>query len=719
MEYLLYILKFIYRIRWWLLIVPISLTILAIYSTKHLGRTYNTNTTIYTGIVSGYTVEATTGARLDLTQQSTTLDNILNIITSQSTLKRVSLILYAQNMMHGNLKHDNNYIQASTYRDLLNITPREVQKLIDKKDINKTIAQLQAYEKPDSRNFIFGLFNWSHPDYSFSALSNKIKVNKIGESDMIEITFSSSDPGIAYNTLEILNREFINQYQELRFGETNNVIKFYEEEIAKLARKLQISEDSLTAYNLSKRIINYPEQTKQLTVLNNNYEEKYQEFLLDYKSAQKLVAELERRLDNHIKSLRNNNDFINRIQNISGLTSKITSLETFNDGSSTAENEKLSSYKKQLKKAENDFGSFAEQYSNQKSTKEGLVSESIVNQWFEQVLRMEKAAAQLNLLESRKGLIDDQYTFYSPIGSILKRKERDINFTEQNYMSMLNSLNAARLRQKNLQMTSATIKIINPPVFPISAEATQRKSIIIAVFLGSIILIIGFFLIIELLDRTLRDKIRAERLTSSKVIGAFPGNEIVRFNKFSKMRNQVATKALSNAIFCYLPSNKKRIINLLSTESGDGKSFIGQQLEDYLTSLGLNIKRLTWHEDFNKDSREFLLAQSINDLYSDKQNIDIFIVEYPPLKECTIPAGLLNEVGLNLLITRANRTWKFTDQSLLNQLKQLAGNNSPVVICLNKAQKDVVENFTGLLPPFNKLNKLLYKFSQFGLTSSD
>lgn len=88
MEYLSFILKFIYRIRWWLVTLPIILAVMAIYSTKNLGRAYNTSTTIYTGVISGYTVETTSGARMDLVQQNTTLENILNIITAKSTLKK-------------------------------------------------------------------------------------------------------------------------------------------------------------------------------------------------------------------------------------------------------------------------------------------------------------------------------------------------------------------------------------------------------------------------------------------------------------------------------------------------------------------------------------------------------------------------------------------------------------------------------------------------------
>ncbi len=718
MEYLLYLSRFIYRVRWWLIIVPVTLTLFAIYATKHLGRTYDATTTIYTGLISGYTIETTTGANVNLTQQSTTLDNILALITSQSTLKKASLRLYAQNMMYGDPNRDNTHIQASTYKELLRITPKEVLKLIDKNDEKKTIANLEAYEKPDPKNFIFGLFYWNHPDYCYSALSEKIKVDRIAGSDMIEIGYSNGDPGIAYNTLKILNEEFIEQYQQLRFGETNNVIKFFEEELAKLKKELETSEDSLTAYSLSKRIINYGEQSKQVAIQNTTYEGKYEDFLLEYNTAKALIKDLEQRMDSHIKSLRNNSEFINRMQKITALTSKITDIETFNNESSLGD-QSINSYKKQLKKAESDFNEFAEKYSNQKYSKEKIASEEILQQWFEQMLNMEKAETKLKLMEDRKNLIDDKYIFYSPIGNTLKRMDRSIGFTESNYTSMLNSLNAARLRQKNLQMTSATLRVINPPVYPLAAEATNRKSIVMTVFFGSIIAILGFSLIIEVLDRTLRDKIRAERLTSCKVIGAFPGNNIIQLRNFSKARNKIASKFICNTLLSYLPTDGKRIINLISTESGDGKSFIGNQLEEYWTSIGLNVKFVSWNKDYLKDSREFLLANSISDLYKSIDDTDILIVEYPPLKECLTPGKLINEAAINLVIAKANKTWKLTDKILLNELRRLVKPTSSVLVCLNNAEKNVVENFTGLLPPYNRLRKFVYRFSQFGLTASE
>lgn len=345
MDYLTYIIRFLYRIKWWLIAVPIIAVLLAIVLTKNMNRSYDVNTTIYTGVISGYSVESTSGAKVDFIQQSTTMDNILNIITSENTLKKVSLRLYAENMMYGNSQKDNNYITAANYNALLKITPKEVQKLIDKTNEAKTIKNLLAYEKPDRNNFIFGLFYWNHPHYCREALQKNIKVERLTSSDMVDIRYSADDPGIAYNTLKILNEEFIAQYQDIRFGETNDVIKFFENEVAKLSRILKLAEDSLTTYNIEKRIINYPEQTKQVTILNSSYEMKYEDFLLDYNSARSAVAELEKRINNHIKSLKNNSVFISKLQNISNLTSKITGIEVMKDDAD-ASGTLLNNYKK-------------------------------------------------------------------------------------------------------------------------------------------------------------------------------------------------------------------------------------------------------------------------------------------------------------------------------------------------------------------------------------
>ena len=59
MELFKYIVKFIYRIRWWMVLFPCMAGIIAWFLTRNLEKTYDVKTTIFTGIISGYNVDAT------------------------------------------------------------------------------------------------------------------------------------------------------------------------------------------------------------------------------------------------------------------------------------------------------------------------------------------------------------------------------------------------------------------------------------------------------------------------------------------------------------------------------------------------------------------------------------------------------------------------------------------------------------------------------------
>ena len=138
------------------MIVPLLISGLVILSTRHLNLEYTVETTIFTGVVSGYGLDPEQPTTQNWNILNNTLENIINIVTSKETLKDVALRLYIQDMIHGDPEKDNTYIKASNYRKLLSITPKEVQTLIDKKSEEKTLENILAYEKSDPKNFIYG-----------------------------------------------------------------------------------------------------------------------------------------------------------------------------------------------------------------------------------------------------------------------------------------------------------------------------------------------------------------------------------------------------------------------------------------------------------------------------------------------------------------------------------------------------------------------------------
>ena len=138
------------------------------------------------------------------------------------------------------------------------------------------------------------------------------------------------------------------------------------------------------------------------------------------------------------------------------------------------------------------------------STETGVKAKDMIDKWLEQMLLMEKARAEMSATDVMRQRLDQQYLFYSPIGATLDRKDRHISFVEGNYMELLKALNAARLRQKNLQMSTATLRVLNPPMFPLNAQPTNRLMILLGAFLLTFMLTALWFFIVELLDRTLR-----------------------------------------------------------------------------------------------------------------------------------------------------------------------------------------------------------------------
>lgn len=717
MDYILYITRFLYHIRWWLIIGTTIITLAVIYLTRNMRGNYYLESTLYTGVVSGYSIEAS--GKMDWAAAQNAMDNLINIIQAESTLKRVSMRLFARIMISGDATKDQNNITSASFRytyDHVKNSPhgKELLALIDKSSEDRTIENLRRYEKPNKDNYIYGLFYFNHPYYSYGALKN-IKVERKASSDLLKISYSSNDPGIAYNTMSILMEEFVNEYRAIRYGETDKVIEYFRSELTRIGNDLRLYEDELTKYNVDKRIINYYDETKEIAAINKEFELREQDVLFAYNSSKAMLEELEKRMDNNVKQVLNSLQLIDKLNEASKLTGKITEMETISSSDANS-GEKLQGYRNKLTQTRKELSDISDQYIGNKYSKEGLSKNSIVEQWLDQTLLYEKAKAELQIVTRSRNNLNERYAFFAPVGTTIKRKERVINFTEQNYLTVLHSYNEALMRKKNLEMTSATLKVLNPPAFPISAQSTNKKKIVMMACAGSFFAILAFMLLLEFIDRTLRDTMRTQRLTGAKVLGAFPAQS-KKSHSSNKICDEIAIKYMSSSILRFLTERKENepyIINFISTAQSSGKTYMINKLEEYWIKLGLKVRVLTAGVDFETNSRQFTLAKSISDLFT-AAGEDILLIEYPDLRDSNIPSELLQEANLNLLISSAKLGWKDTDKVLLEKLKKQVG-KAPYYVYLNHAERSVVEQYTGMLPPYTFLRKQLYRLSQLALT---
>ena len=208
-----------------------------------------------------------------------------------------------------------------------------------------------------------------------------------------------------------------------------------------------------------------------------------------------------------------------------------------------------------------------------------------------------------------------------------------------------------------------------------------------------------------------------------RVIGAFPGKAYFGQRRFTKQYREIASRYIGNAAVNYFdPAKQPNVLNILSTERGDGKSLIAEHLAAFFREANMKVRIVSWNKDFDIERKEYLLAEKLGDFVHDTPGevplaeADVVLVEYPPFATSSVPKELLRHAALSIVIAPANRTWKDTDQLLFEKAEKLSG-RTPVVLCLNCAGRDVVQTFTGLMPPYSRLRRLGYQISQFGFTA--
>lgn len=715
MDITLYISRFIYRIRHQLVFGTLIITALVAYFSQFLEKKYTVTTSIYTGITSNTGLDDET--RPDWQAVNNTYDNLVNLTKSRGTLENVSLKLLALNLMHGDPEIDNLYITANNYKKLIASVPEEILLLVDTTSLDKTVNLFKEYKYSDSRNYLHELFNGSSAFYSYNALSSII-IRRQGNSDLIEIAYTSTDPGITWNTVKLVSEELKYSYNNLRYQTANDIVKYYEEELKKLRVQLNKQENELTDYNVKNSVINYIEQTKAIAHSFADFENRYEETRRNYESSSSIIKNLEQYMDIRTKLVKSNEEFINTLAEVSRISGKITEIETFTSDEMLSKDQELVKYREELRDAEKKIGLITNNINSYKESKEGLVIEGLVQEWLNQTLIQAKAQADLKVLNERKNDFADQYKNYSPIGTRINQQEREIHVTEQSYLEVLHALNMAKMKQKNLQLTSSNLNTISDASYPLFSDKGKRFLLVVAAFIGSIIFIIGLNLVIELLDRTLRDAERARRLTGMNILGAFTGrNSQLKYRGFVKTCNRISAAYACNRLTPYIKKGDTLCINILSLEEKEGKTFISRYFQESWEELGFNVKYLRVGQDIPIDASLFM-AEHIDKHIQLESRPDILIVEYPSIQQYGVPSHLLGSSQVNLLVANACRVWKNSDTELVKYLRDIT-EGTALYLYLNNATREAVEDFTGQLPPQTSMRSFANRMMYMGLTATN
>ncbi len=750
-----------------LFVIPLLAGILAILLTSNPKHSYYSKTNLFTGLATGSSVEMDKSFNYFATNIA--FDNLINIINSRETHEEVAIRLLAQHLM---LKEpDNKFISDKTFELLKEDMPKDIYKYvaksnipdttdlsleiddvvntlpesINKADYEQTVSNLMKLMKKDNTNFVYSLLNFEHPYYSLEAIS-KIKAVRISNSDLIELSYETEDPGVCQQTLAIFNEVCIKKYKNLKENGSDAVIKYFESQLLQSENKLKTIEDQLLKFNQDNSIINYYEQSKAVANVKEDMDVEYNKKRAELAGYEASAKKLEKKLEIQELVQDKSNRVLENKKRLGELNYELAILETkTNDSKKTADIEKL---KNQATKLQEEIKTgVAQLYSFQNSV-EGVPSSKVLPEWVDKIVEAENIKAKLDVMSKRNLEFQQQYAKYAPAGAILKKIERQINVAEQEYLEILHGLNLAKLKFQDTQLSS-NLKAVDPPYFPLKPIPSKRKIVIIAIVILSFILVLASILIMEFFDNTLKNITVANEKLKIPALGmlakVFKTNETIDLLGIQDRLMELIMQNLNHVLKTQKASGTTKIITILSTQKEEGKTIIANNIARKLIHAGKSVvvlnhstivkpkinsdkspklnlllgyqdPRIDYDHPFLDEPNNYLEsscmatyevngaffnAKSYKDLTLSEPNVslkepDYVIIELPNILDTNYPADLIVASDLVLLVCRSNRLWSKADENLLNNIKELSPSKLQYII--NGVAIDEVESLLGDLP---------------------
>jgi len=570
-------------------------------------------------------------------------------------------------------------------------------------DYAKTVENLTNYYASDDTNYIYGLLHYgASKHYSINYIS-KVKISRLQNSDLVKLTYTSDDPGICQQTLKIISKVFMDNYRMLRINETDRVVQYFQDQVDSAEKKLNEAEDRLLAFNKRNNIINYYEQSKAIADQKEQLDKYYQDQQIKLSAASLTLQELETKMTAR-DSIYLKSDQINQTKKqLASVSEKIIInrlAENYNPR--VAAQLKVLERKQKELKAKIKF--YVDQLYLYGHSTQGISIKNLLNAWLTNTINYTEAKAALVVLARRKLDFIRTYQKMAPLGAMLTRIQREIKVNEQTYLELLHSLNQAKMKQQNLEL-STNIKVVDPPYFPIAPNTSKAKYLVLAAGIAGFIMMAFLMIMLEYFDTSAKNPTRVVEQTQMELGGAYPylfsrnfANELTFIS--GRLIDMIIQNIKRNLASQDIPPEKPYIILIFSTQKQVGKTLLAQKIANQMRLMGNKVLTLNYRaedseiqedEDFNHSfhytvKNNFIdvsdLQELVDNRYLRKNNTpyDYIFIEIPSIIYHVYPLKLLSQVDLSLFIVKSNNKFTRADKTALKSFREAAPDNFLVIL---------------------------------------
>ncbi|WBA43073.1 Wzz/FepE/Etk N-terminal domain-containing protein [Hymenobacter canadensis] len=672
-------------LRHWklLLAVPLVLGTTAFLLTRHEKKTYTSETTLYTGIASGYTLKG--NAETDFFSTNNAFDNLLNLIKSRETKEEVAYQLLTHHLqMKDHL--DPARLNWNSLMRLHALLPAALRQQLTGPTQAETLARVRAYAGANDTNELYLLLNSFDPTYSVDALGH-VNASRIQSSDLVKLDYEAEDPAICRHTLELTTQVFSEKYRGLRMDQTATVIKYYEVETARALVLLNTAEDKFLAFNRDNNIINYYEQTKYIAGEREGLYADITKIQMQYAAAKARLAAIELKLAGRNRALLSTGELLQQRRELEQLQAGLANQQLYGrlrEPGTPTDAPRLQARIGELTEA---MRTTLNDHYSQLNSVEGIPSKGLIDEWLRNMLECSDNKAKLEVMLQRKQEFMEEYHKMAPLGATLKRIEREIELTQKTYLALLTSLNDSRASQQNNELTT-DLKVVAPPFLPLHAKGGKRLMLVAGGSFGGFFFVAATLLGLGLLDKSLRKPSVAASQTGLPVLGVLPPPSATppapgsyADTALDHLARQVVRRAGTQG------APTPFVVGLVSTRRHEGKTQLLQALAIKCRALGLEVLTVCPEgTDAGPDATYYPPALAVVQRWplarlTQGQAAHVVLLELPALLEDTYPVAPLTEVHLLLLALKNTRTWEPKDAQALQDLRSLTMAPVEAVLC--------------------------------------
>lgn len=704
----LHFLKLIYRNLIWVVLIPIICAFVVFYLTKNEKKEYTSNTTLYTGIASGYSITSTEDQRIDYFAINNAFDNLLASAKSRETLEEVVLRLLAEHLA---LSKPNTDILGFDGFD--NLQKLAGQSLINKahelKDTSKIYAYINDVYHSKVNNIIEKLINSPQSFYNINALKSDLIVTRINSSDLIQVAYTCSDPAVCQRILQLHSDIFNRNYRRIKSDQTFSAVKYFENKLAEVRSKLRTSEEELKNFGKRNKIINYYEQTRYIAESKEGLSKDIYEIKVEQNASKNALSLVEKKLNNREKQIANSSNMVSLRQKISSINAQLEKAKIY------GKNDKVKELLEESQKLEDSIRFETNRYINLNYTLETVPRQNLIQEWVNNAINYDKSTAGLDVLNNQKQEYLDEIDEFAPLGSTLKRLDRQIDINEKEFLSILHGLNLARLRQSNISLNS-NIVVQDKPFFPLEPLPSTRKLLIIVAFMVSFLLTVSVIIGRDVLDSSIKTPTRAQKIIGLPLVGISTiKKNIEPLEGYQKKLKNILTEQFIGTLLKYLLENqdKQQVQiglfsfkdNLLNYEDIDLLHYDLVQLYPKLKWVIPQQLANSLFKTIDKDFFEIYTPRisDLNCLNAEKlvnKNLsdrDLIIHITPNLITNGLPIHISRNSSVNILVFSANDTWMKVHETMLQKLNETLF-NVPLLTWLIDTHESNIDTIIGEIP---------------------